>query len=102
HIPKAFRKTIKCKTEFDLDGDDSRLPRRRILYFVGASVAADMVARSGWFVQSAEGADLIQRKQRSEFQAKIKQTLAALLKGNTDLIPSLLTLSLNDAITYDK
>ncbi|KAG1362751.1 thylakoid lumenal 29 kDa protein, chloroplastic [Cocos nucifera] len=50
----------------------------------------------------ASAADLIQRRQRSEFQSNIKDTLSATLKGNPDLIPSVLTLALNDAMTYDK
>ncbi|XP_024040666.1 thylakoid lumenal 29 kDa protein, chloroplastic isoform X3 [Citrus sinensis] len=50
----------------------------------------------------ARAADLIQRRQRSEFISNIKETLQTALKGNPDLIPSLLTLALNDAMTYDK
>ncbi|XP_027331313.1 thylakoid lumenal 29 kDa protein, chloroplastic isoform X3 [Abrus precatorius] len=50
----------------------------------------------------ANAADLIQRRQRSEFQSQVKGTLSTAIKGNPDLIPSILTLALNDALTYDK
>ncbi|KAK6162179.1 hypothetical protein DH2020_002020 [Rehmannia glutinosa] len=47
-------------------------------------------------------AEARQRRKRSFNQSKVKGTLATALKGNPDLIPSVLTLALNDAITYDK
>ncbi|XP_057442522.1 thylakoid lumenal 29 kDa protein, chloroplastic isoform X2 [Lotus japonicus] len=50
----------------------------------------------------ANAADLIERGQRSEFQSKIKTTLYTAIKGNPDLVPSLLKLAINDALTYDK
>lgn len=50
----------------------------------------------------AAAADLIQLRQRSEFRSNVKGTLFTAIKGNPDIIPSLLTLALNDAMTYDK
>ncbi|KAI9201628.1 hypothetical protein LWI28_026400 [Acer negundo] len=50
----------------------------------------------------ASAADLIQRRQRSEFQSNVKGTFLTLIKGKPDLIPSILTLALNDVMTYDK
>ncbi|XP_065880782.1 thylakoid lumenal 29 kDa protein, chloroplastic isoform X2 [Euphorbia lathyris] len=47
-------------------------------------------------------ADLIQRRQRSEFQSSIKGTLYTAVKEKPELVPSMLTLALNDAMTYDK
>ncbi|XP_058103815.1 thylakoid lumenal 29 kDa protein, chloroplastic isoform X2 [Magnolia sinica] len=61
-----------------------------------------MIASSGSFTEMAHAADLIQRRQRSEFLSSIKGTLFAAIKGNPELIPSILTLALNDAMTYDK
>ncbi|XP_057504310.1 thylakoid lumenal 29 kDa protein, chloroplastic isoform X2 [Actinidia eriantha] len=60
------------------------------------------MASSGSFVQDANAADLIERRQRSEFQSSIKGTLYTAIKGNPDVVPSILTLALNDAMTYDK
>ncbi|KQJ84405.1 hypothetical protein BRADI_5g20670v3 [Brachypodium distachyon] len=50
----------------------------------------------------ATAADLIERRQRSEFQSSIKGTLTAAIQAKPELVPSLLTLALNDAMTYDK
>lgn len=50
----------------------------------------------------ATAADLIERRQRSEFQSKIKDALYIAIKAKPELVPSLLTMALNDAITYDK
>ncbi|KAK4483938.1 hypothetical protein RD792_011147, partial [Penstemon davidsonii] len=70
--------------------------------FLSYEFSQDFIARSSSFVEVANAADLIQRRQRSEFQDKIKGTLYDALKGNPDIVPSVLTLALNDAMTYDK
>ncbi|KDO81045.1 hypothetical protein CISIN_1g046960mg [Citrus sinensis] len=75
--------------------------RRDILKCIGATIGMEIISSSG-SVEMARAADLIQRRQRSEFISNIKETLQTALKGNPDLIPSLLTLALNDAMTYDK
>ncbi|KAL0440004.1 UNVERIFIED_CONTAM: Thylakoid lumenal protein, chloroplastic [Sesamum latifolium] len=93
--------TINCKIEAQLDHED-RFSRRHVLHCFGATMGMDLIARSSSLSEVANAADLIQRRQRSEFQSKIKGTLATALKGNPELIPSILTLALNDAITYDK
>ncbi|XP_042056428.1 thylakoid lumenal 29 kDa protein, chloroplastic-like [Salvia splendens] len=94
--------TVNCKLESDC-GDEDRFSRRRVLHCIGAAtIGIDLIARSSSLVEVANAADLIQRRQRSEFQSKVKDVLYRALKGNQDLIPSVLTLSLNDAITYDK
>ncbi|KAK6162181.1 hypothetical protein DH2020_002022 [Rehmannia glutinosa] len=93
--------TINCRAEPDLFNED-RISRRRVLHCFSATIGMDLIARSSSLTETANAADLIQRKQRSEFQSKVKGTLATALKGNPDLIPSVLTLALNDAITYDK
>ncbi|XP_028091068.1 thylakoid lumenal 29 kDa protein, chloroplastic-like [Camellia sinensis] len=64
--------------------------------------AEEIIASSGSFVEEANAADLIQRRQRSEFQSSVKGTLFTAIKANPDLVPSLLTLAMNDAMTYDK
>ncbi|KAL2520707.1 Thylakoid lumenal 29 kDa protein [Forsythia ovata] len=94
-------RVINCKIEADVDNADG-FRRRDILHCFGATISMDMIARSTSFVEVANAADLTQRRQRSEFQSAIKGTLAGSLKGNSDLIPSILTLALNDAMTYDK
>lgn len=81
-------------------GGEWRVDRRNVLKCVGAAIGVELVTSSMPF--TARAADLIQRRQRSEFQSKIKDTLFTSLKANPGIIPSLLTLALNDAITYDK
>ncbi|XP_022768365.1 thylakoid lumenal 29 kDa protein, chloroplastic-like [Durio zibethinus] len=76
--------------------------RRDVLKCIGATVGMELLASSGSWVEMASAADLIQRRQRSEFLSSIKETLSKAIKGNPDLIPSILTLALNDAMTYDK
>ncbi|KAL8490398.1 hypothetical protein ACS0TY_025564 [Phlomoides rotata] len=93
--------TVKCKTEADFDRED-RISRRRVLHCAGASICVDLIARSSSLIEVANAADLIQRRQRSEFQSKVKEIFATTLKENQDLIPSVLMLALNDAATYDK
>ncbi|GFP80815.1 thylakoid lumenal 29 kDa protein chloroplastic [Phtheirospermum japonicum] len=93
--------TINCRIEAESSNED-RFSRRRILHCFSTAVGMDLIARSSSFTEVANAADLIQRRQRSEFQSKVKGILATALKGNPDLIPSVLTLALNDAITYDK
>ncbi|KAL3034451.1 hypothetical protein AAZX31_02G195300 [Glycine max] len=102
--------SICCnKTISDVsDGEPFHWRRRDVLKCAGATVGLELIGSSGSLVEMANAADLIQRRQRSEFQflsiltAKIKETLFTAIKGNPDLIPSLLTLALNDALTYDK
>ncbi|KAL9254505.1 Thylakoid lumenal 29 kDa protein, chloroplastic-like protein [Drosera capensis] len=62
----------------------------------------EAVTSNGVSVEDANAADLIQRRQRPDFLSSIKGTLATSIKENQDIIPPLLTLALNDALTYDK
>ncbi|KAL9994136.1 putative L-ascorbate peroxidase [Helianthus debilis subsp. tardiflorus] len=90
---------ISCKIE---DG----VGRREVLKCFGAAISLELVASSSPipspFVEVANAADLIQRRQRSDFQSSIKTTLYTALKANPELISPVLTLALNDAVTYDK
>ncbi|XP_021285475.1 thylakoid lumenal 29 kDa protein, chloroplastic [Herrania umbratica] len=93
---------IRCsKTETDVCGEYG-FHRRDVLKCIGATVGMELLASSGPWVEMATAADLIQRRQRSEFLSNIKDTLLKAIKGNPDLIPPILTLALNDAVTYDK
>ncbi|KAH7567717.1 hypothetical protein ACOSP7_010187 [Xanthoceras sorbifolium] len=93
---------ISCqKIETDVSSEDG-LRRRDILKCFGATIGMEVIGSSGSFVEMASAADLIQRRQRSEFLSNIKETLQKAIKGKPDIIPSLLTLALNDAMTYDK
>lgn len=69
---------------------------------IGTAVALEMIDGSTSFSGVATAADLIERRQRSEFQSKIKDNLYVAIKAKPELVPSLLTMALNDAITYDK
>ncbi|CAD6262434.1 unnamed protein product [Miscanthus lutarioriparius] len=80
-----------------------RLRRRDFIgTCVGTAIGLELIDGSTRFFGVATAADLIERRQRSEFQSKIKDTLYVAIKAKPELVPSLLTLALNDAITYDK
>ncbi|KAI8002134.1 hypothetical protein LOK49_LG08G01015 [Camellia lanceoleosa] len=93
--------TVRCKIEAD-NGSGDQFGRRDILKCFGATLGMELIASSGSFVEEANAADLIQRRQRSEFQSSVKGTLFTAIKANPNLVPSLLTLAMNDAMTYDK
>ncbi|KAK4859961.1 hypothetical protein QYF36_014982 [Acer negundo] len=93
---------IRCqKIETDVSSEDG-LRRRDVLTCFVATIGMELIGSSGSFVEMASAADLIQRRQRSEFQSNVKGTFLTLIKGKPDLIPSILTLALNDVMTYDK
>ncbi|CAM6101267.1 unnamed protein product [Calypogeia fissa] len=50
----------------------------------------------------ANAADITQRFQRAAFLGKVKDKLRDAIKANPDLVPDLLKLAINDALTYDK
>ncbi|CAN0877313.1 Thylakoid lumenal 29 kDa protein, chloroplastic [Linum grandiflorum] len=91
--------TIRCAAS---DGDGGGIRRRDVLTCFGATIGLELVGSSGSFLETASAADLIQRRQRSDFQTIIKTTLSTAIKGNPEVIPPLLTLALNDVMTYDK
>ncbi|KAI4307426.1 hypothetical protein L6164_030617 [Bauhinia variegata] len=92
-----------CCNKIEIDvADEDRFHRRDILKCFGATIGLELIGSSGSFVGMANAADLIQRRQRSEFLSSVKETLYKAIKGNPDLSPSILTLALNDALTYDK
>lgn len=93
--------TIRCKTEENV-ASDKGFHRRDLVYSFGAAIGMELITSSSSLVQASNAADLIQRRQRSDFQSNIKTTLYTAIKGNPDLVPSILTLALNDAVTYDK
>ncbi|KAG6671978.1 hypothetical protein I3842_16G032600 [Carya illinoinensis] len=101
HAPQVVIRCNKMETDVAAE-DDDQFRRRDILKCVGVTIGMELMASSGSFVKNASAADLIQRRQRSEFQSSIKGTLYTGIKGNPDLISPLLTLALNDAMTYDK
>ncbi|KAK9095659.1 hypothetical protein Scep_027128 [Stephania cephalantha] len=94
--------SIVCRSVKSTAIYDDGLSRRDALKLFGATVGVEIVTSSGSIVKMAEAADLIQLRQRGEFRSNIKETLFKAIKENPEIIPSLLTLALNDAITYDK
>ncbi|KAK1436378.1 hypothetical protein QVD17_02157 [Tagetes erecta] len=98
--------TINCKIDDGGSNEINGVGRRDILKCFGAAISLELVASSSpipsHFVEVANAADLIQRRQRSDFQSSIKSTLYTAIKANPELISPLLTLALNDAVTYDK
>ncbi|WCJ24802.1 Thylakoid lumenal 29 kDa protein chloroplastic [Euphorbia peplus] len=96
--------TIRChKIETDMIVEDG-IRRRDVLRYFGTTVIGmEIISSSGGpFVEVANAADLIQRRQRSDFQSSIKGTLYTAIKEKPELVPSILTLALNDAMTFDK
>ncbi|XP_062184539.1 thylakoid lumenal 29 kDa protein, chloroplastic isoform X3 [Phragmites australis] len=90
---------------FEAAAAEERLQFRRrdlIGACAGTAVGLEMIDGSTRFTGVATAADLIERRQRSEFQSSIKNTLYTAITAKPELVPSLLTLALNDAITYDK
>ncbi|KAG6547049.1 hypothetical protein Mapa_011666 [Marchantia paleacea] len=51
---------------------------------------------------NADAADLTQRFQRGEFLASVKEKLRVAVKDNQALVPDLMRLALNDALTFNK
>ncbi|CAH9085712.1 unnamed protein product [Cuscuta epithymum] len=94
--------SIHCKVDTNTSLRRDSFRRRDLFHCIGATISLDLLGRSSSLIQVASAADLIQRRQRSEFQSSVKDILSTALKENQDLIPSLLTLALNDAMTYDK
>ncbi|KAG6608258.1 Thylakoid lumenal 29 kDa protein, chloroplastic, partial [Cucurbita argyrosperma subsp. sororia] len=95
---------VRCgqiKTDAIATNED-RFSRRDVLQGFGGTIALGLLVSSDHMVEPAFAADLIQRRQRSEFLSNIKGTLFTAIKNNPDIVPSLLTLALNDAVTYDK
>lgn len=90
----------------DAEGSEAERLRFRRRDFIGSCVGSaiglEIIDGSTRFSGVATAADLIERRQRSEFQSSIKDTLYKAIKAKPELVPSLLTLALNDAITYDK
>ncbi|RZC73940.1 hypothetical protein C5167_049425 [Papaver somniferum] len=98
--PKFSTGKICCrKTEAVIENGDGSISRRDVLKSLGATIS---IVSSGSFIETAVAADLIQLRQRSDFLSKVKSTLYRNIKANPELIPSLLTLALNDAMTYHK
>ncbi|XP_072987006.1 thylakoid lumenal 29 kDa protein, chloroplastic isoform X1 [Typha latifolia] len=79
-----------------------QIKRRDVLSCFGTVVGMEIITSSGKLTGAADAADLIQRRQRSEFQSSIKGTLSTAIKEHPELVSSILTLALNDATTYDK
>lgn len=87
---------VRCQAS---DNDEVTVTRRDV--FVGLSASA--VAAGVWTsTPEAEAADIIQRQQRSIFLTSVKNKLKDEIAANTNLIPDLLRLALNDSLTYDK
>ncbi|KAL3685620.1 hypothetical protein R1sor_003642 [Riccia sorocarpa] len=53
-------------------------------------------------LEEANAADLTQRFQRGAFLQVVREKLRVAVKDNQNLVPALLRLALNDALTYDK
>ncbi|KAG7024553.1 Thylakoid lumenal 29 kDa protein, chloroplastic, partial [Cucurbita argyrosperma subsp. argyrosperma] len=101
--PPSHIVRVRCaQIKTDADNEDRQFSRRDVLQGFGGTLALGLMVNSDLMVEPAYAADLIQRRQRSEFLSSIKGTFYTAIKKNPDIVPSLLTLALNDAVTYDK
>ncbi|KAF5182253.1 Thylakoid lumenal protein [Thalictrum thalictroides] len=94
--------SICCQSIDPLVCQEDGFSRRDMLKCFGATIGMEIIASSGSSVQTANAADIIQRRQRSDFLGDIKKSLYTAIKGKPELVPSILMLALNDAMTYDK
>ncbi|KAL8161282.1 hypothetical protein V2J09_012771 [Rumex salicifolius] len=78
--------------------EESKFRRRDLAFSAGMC----LIGSSIFLTEDANAADLIQRRQRGEFQTSVKGTLYTAIKGNPDIISPILKLALNDIMTYDK
>lgn len=89
---------VRCQAS---EKDEVTVTRRNII-----SLSASLVASGVWTSTSgcdeAQAADIIQRQQRGIFLTSVKDKLRVEIGANPDIIPDLLKLALNDALTYDK
>uniref|UniRef100_A0A0D6R8I7 Plant heme peroxidase family profile domain-containing protein n=1 Tax=Araucaria cunninghamii TaxID=56994 RepID=A0A0D6R8I7_ARACU len=76
--------------------------RRDIMLGFGTSAGLAVMWNLSPLLKVANAADLIQRRQRGEFLGVIKDSLKAAIQAHPDLVPSIMQLALNDAVTYDK
>ncbi|XP_074272733.1 thylakoid lumenal 29 kDa protein, chloroplastic [Silene latifolia] len=100
-----FSGNIRCsssKIEGNSGDDDTGFRRRDLFNCLALSAGLEVISSSGSFSGNAYAADLIERRQRSEFLSSVKDTLYTAIKANPDLISSIQTLAVNDALTYDK
>nr|ACJ84973.1 unknown [Medicago truncatula] len=104
HQPRSVS-ICRAKIKTDVSDEEEQFfhwRRRDVLKCIGLTIGLESISSSGSLLGTANAADLIERRQRSDFQSQIKGTLYTAIKANPDLTPSILTLALNDALTYDK
>ncbi|CAM6007473.1 unnamed protein product [Sphagnum balticum] len=81
----------------------SSVKRRDIFVALGASTIAVRMWSLSPMTPEANAADLIQRQQRSKFLSyEFVDLYWMIMQASPELVPDLLRLSLNDALTYDK
>eukprot|EP00244_Chara_vulgaris_P008296 TRINITY_DN3216_c0_g1_i1.p1 TRINITY_DN3216_c0_g1~~TRINITY_DN3216_c0_g1_i1.p1 ORF type:complete len:377 (-),score=74.20 TRINITY_DN3216_c0_g1_i1:613-1743(-) len=96
---------LRCEAAQGDTQDASTTGRRETLLGLSALAAAASVWSPPPFVgvdDSASAADLTQRIQRDEYRGGLQTKLANLVENNPDLVPDLMRLALNDALSYDK
>ncbi|GLJ12733.1 hypothetical protein SUGI_0196790 [Cryptomeria japonica] len=94
---QACRQNVKVS--FSEQADYSR---RDIVLGSGTAVGSALIWSLSPALESVNAADLIQRRQRGEFLKIIKDLLITAIQAHPELIPSIMQLALNDAVSYDK
>lgn len=82
--------------------EQGKYSRRDIMLGSCATAGVSVIWNFSPSLEIASAADLIQRRQRGELLEFIKSSLKNAVEAHPELVPSILRLALNDAITYDK
>lgn len=93
---------IFCQKADHWVGNGDAFRRRDLVKGVATAIGVEVVLNSRPFTGPAHAADIIQRGQRSAFLSSIKETLFKAINDNPDIVSPILTLALNDALTYEK
>ncbi|KAG0571136.1 hypothetical protein M758_6G204500 [Ceratodon purpureus] len=90
---------VRCQAS---EKDEVTVTRRDVFVGLTASVVAAGVWTSTPGGQEAQAADIIQRQQRGIFLNSLKDKLRVEIAAKPEIIPDLLRLAINDAMTYEK
>lgn len=106
-----LRCSVKCNVNHDQVhnqnfqvsvSEQGKYSRRDIMLGSCATAGVTVIWSLSPALEIANAADLIQRQQRGEFLTIIKTSLRNAIQAHPELVPSIMRLALNDAMTYDK
>lgn len=104
HSGHRTLKGIRCQSDISsIDNEDqtgNTTRRHTLISLAGLTAVGSLGSLS--LTGDANAADLIQRIQRGDFLSLVQGKLRVAVKENSELVPELLRLALNDALTYEK